>query len=1229
VLRRALLTALAASLCAARAAAQDGPRVYTAVRTRHTPAIDGRLDDAAWSNVPWSEPFTDIEGARQPAPRFRTRIKMLWDDTNLYVAAELEEPDVWGTITQRDAVIFRDNDFEVFVDPDGDARQYAELEINALNTVWDLFLETPYRDGGHADDAWDIAGLRTATAVMGTLNHSGDRDVGWTVEMAIPWAGLARASHTSTAPRAGDTWRINFSRVEWDVDISAGSYRKVPGRSEHNWVWSPQGMVDMHQPEMWGMVRFRGDTIPPPEPDVMRKQIAVTAGYAGRLDGAVLAYHSSHPEADTALLVRANREVGEIRWQTDTVPSAGAPTFAWVAGLSGGKGVHRFELLVNNRSCFTFQSSLDSTVRDWTVPGCGGTLRFHAIMADRYSDLFGWMWLELPAGATTPGTPLTLEVRGENANSDAWYMTFMYRLALHPRLRQDPVLVKTDSGEQTQLRVVLDNPGQPRIAEVRVEGGGRLQRGSDFGGTVMLVPAGPPHEGRVTVRLGDSLLLDTLVQTLRVTRRDVYVLSYSHNDIGYSAPQDSVLHTQWRWLDQALDLVDRTRGYPDDARFRWNVEMLWPIGGWLARAGVAQRERFVRDVRDGSIALNGFLGGLESGLATSDELDHAFDAARRLRARDSLPVTTALVDDIPGFTWGAVPALARAGIHWLAMGPNPSDRIGAFLATWGDRPFWWRSQNGRDSVLTWVAGASYASFHMARMGVQGERTLYSLMRRLDVQRYPFRQVQLPYTVDGDNGPPDAGLPDFVRAWNERYASPHLIIATHPRMFADLVSDTSAHVPSHSGDMIDSWEDGAGSTALETAMARHAADALAQVEVLWQMGMGSPQRVAADSAWSDVVMWDEHTWGAAASIASPDDPEVRAQWAYKRRFAVEADSVARALLAATLESGSPPAAGFEVVNTADWPRTDLVLVQRAISGAGDRVLDDRGRAVPSQRLASGELALLAGDVPARSSRRYRVVRGRPLAARAAPLVIGFDTVTGAIAHLSWHGGPELVDRAQRSGLAAYLHVAGQDSAAAAGVRGTHIQRVDSGPLVSTWEIAADSVPGTNVMRMTVRAVPALGVVDVVLTIGKTAVRSKEAVHIAFPFTLPGAQPRFDVASAIVRPDSDQLEGTARYVLTAQSFVDLSNPERGVTVATPDAPLVEIGGMFAEQLGLRHLPVNSSFYSYVMNNYWHTNFKADQAGLATFRYVIRPHGTWDPDQAERFGMGVRRPLLVRSR
>lgn len=235
------------------------PRSYLCPRAEAPPPFDGNLESGAWAKAPWTSDFVDI--STTVTPRFRTRAKMLWDDAGFYIAAEIEEPHVWATLTERDSVIFHDNDFEVFLDPDGDGHRYVELEMNALNTVWDLLLVRPYRAGGPPVDGFDLKGLRTHVTVRGTLNDFKDKDQGWTAEIMIPWAALQQVAGVACPPKEGDQWRINFSRVQWQVD-EAG--KKRPNMPEDNWVWSPQGVIDMHRPERWGVVQFGGELRPYP-----------------------------------------------------------------------------------------------------------------------------------------------------------------------------------------------------------------------------------------------------------------------------------------------------------------------------------------------------------------------------------------------------------------------------------------------------------------------------------------------------------------------------------------------------------------------------------------------------------------------------------------------------------------------------------------------------------------------------------------------------------------------------------------------------------------------------------------------------------------------------------------------------------------------------------------------------------------------------------------------------
>jgi len=245
------------------------PEGYVCSRATGPIKIDGRMDERSWKAAPWTNTFVDIEGARKPIPRFKTRAKMIWDDTYFYVAAELEEPHVWGTILFRDQVVCLENDFEIFIDPNSDSHEYYEIELAPMNVLWDLYLITAYKDmteGMLPDQAWNLNGMKSAVWVNGTINDPRDTDQGWSVEFAIPWSELAQKAHRPSPPKNGDTWRVNFSRVEYVFDIVTSdrttpdlknnAYKLREGIPCDNWVWSPQGVCNMHSPEMFGYVQF-------------------------------------------------------------------------------------------------------------------------------------------------------------------------------------------------------------------------------------------------------------------------------------------------------------------------------------------------------------------------------------------------------------------------------------------------------------------------------------------------------------------------------------------------------------------------------------------------------------------------------------------------------------------------------------------------------------------------------------------------------------------------------------------------------------------------------------------------------------------------------------------------------------------------------------------------------------------------------------------------------------
>lgn len=218
------------------------PPYYICQRTTQQMTIDGQLDEEVWGKAAETAPFADISGEGFHTPKFTTRARMLWDDDCLYIAAVLEEPNIVAKLTQRDTIIYHDNDFEVFLDPDGDGQDYFEIENNARGVVFDLMLDRPYRSSGNFLIQWDCPGLQLAVSHDGTLNNPADKDRSWTVEMAIPHKAVT--VNFDNPLKAGKVWRMNFSRVQW----------LKKGGPEENWVWAPTGKIDIHNPDRWGFV---------------------------------------------------------------------------------------------------------------------------------------------------------------------------------------------------------------------------------------------------------------------------------------------------------------------------------------------------------------------------------------------------------------------------------------------------------------------------------------------------------------------------------------------------------------------------------------------------------------------------------------------------------------------------------------------------------------------------------------------------------------------------------------------------------------------------------------------------------------------------------------------------------------------------------------------------------------------------------------------------------------
>ncbi|MFH1940537.1 MAG: glycoside hydrolase family 38 C-terminal domain-containing protein, partial [bacterium] len=873
-----------------------------------------------------------------------------------------------------------------------------------------------------------------------------------------------------------------------------------------------------------------------------------------------------------------------------------------------------------------------------------------ATTVDRYGDFMGYAFLSVPKTSFQLGRPLRIRIVGESAGSRTWYMTFETGLESRVSLRGEQAIIREGTAEYQTIRVELLHFGEPTDATIRSEDKTirtRLVLGYN---TVQLPVRAVESEKeiRVKVDIAGKTVMQDAFQVEPVRRKTMYLLHHSHVDIGYTHVQTDVERIQWGHLEKSIELAWKSADYPPGSRYKWNAEVLWAVDSYFRKAPLEKQEQLANAIRRGWIGLDGMFANELTGLCRPEELFHLFDAGRRISQRCDVPLEAAMITDIPGYSWGLVPAMAQSGIKYLSIGPNSGHRVGTMRREWSDRPFYWVSPSGEEKILCWVAGKGYSWFHTGLGATQlkkrlEEKPILDYLEELEASSYPYDIVTFRYNIGSDNGPPDSTLADKVKAWNEKYVTPRIVIATTGEAFRAFEQAYGERLPVVEGDFTGYWEDGAASSARETAMVRNTAERLVQAEILWAMKnpSGFPQE-AFEEAWRNVLLYDEHTWGSWNSISAPEDDFTKQQWEIKKSYAVQASEQTDRLFKNLTGGRSPGSTGRSIVdiyNTNSWTRSDLVIFSPEYSGAGDCVVDSQGNPVPSQRLSTGEFVFWVEGVPPLGAKRFVVTRGRNRTRGRVSvddsglsngvITVKIDKTTGAVSTFRWEDGSvDLVDSTEGMGWNDYFYVAGR-SPEHPRRAGTPIIAVkEKGPLVGSIIIRSDA-PGCRAFIREIRIIDGCDRVDIINTIDKEKVYEPEGVHLAFPFRVPNGVMRMDVAWGMFRPEHDQLPGSCKNYFSVQRWVDVSNQDVGVTWATLDAPLVEAGQIACDPISfgwVEHVTPSQTLYSYVMNNYWETNYKAAQEGPTTFRYSMRPHGRFNPGAAERFGIERSQPLVV---
>lgn len=769
---------------------------------------------------------------------------------------------------------------------------------------------------------------------------------------------------------------------------------------------------------------------------------------------------------------------------------------------------------------------------------------------------------------------------------------------------------------------------------------------------------------------------------------EILFVHHSHTDIGYTHPQPVVMELHRRFIDEALDIAERTADYPDDARFRWTCEVTGGTMDWWVHATNADRDRFLAAVKRGQIEVAGM------GWHMTPLMDHSMvlDVLKPLKFfRDlGIPVRSAMNTDVNGLPWGVVDALLDHGITGISMAIN--EHYGHALKPW-PRAFNWQAPGGR--TITAYNGFIY--------GVTSDRSL-QIPTNMDEARarvprwakkweatgypHPFLMMQITNVRYHDNGSPQPALPDFVRNFNEGNASTggiKLRMGTISEFFDRVRQQPAETMQTLRGDWTDWWNFGAGSTAHETAQAMRGQrdlDAATGLDA-WHPGE-EPRRRAMlhDTARKGLALYAEHTWGADRSISQPWSPETRTQQLLKLATVAEGASVARMLRRDGLErlgmdaGGDEPTLllynphGFAVKQSVRLPY--LPPMADAPDPKRGFGLEDLVPTGPSSHRIQRQ-DVVTSDLPEHGAYYTDPVEVPPLsyvtipAARAAVMANGsLSAKDGVLSNgrltvmLDPNGGLTSLklDGTEYAGAAREHLKFGVPvlERVASGVRTDMFDQVDlespdwhlawhrdwqaerfSGKLVETTEavergnariVQRFELPNGDKVDVLYRLVGEELVLHVEATVTKQPIVEPHALYLPMPTALTeGWEAHYETGGAVVKLDDEQLPYASRHYITAQRFVRIADATSELAVACPDAPLWQVGGYTFGRFGdpdgrvARERP---TLVAWLTNNYWSTNFQADQGGQSKYRYTLAPSPRREIGASAQAALAYAQPL-----
>lgn len=739
----------------------------------------------------------------------------------------------------------------------------------------------------------------------------------------------------------------------------------------------------------------------------------------------------------------------------------------------------------------------------------------------------------------------------------------------------------------------------------------------------------------------------------------IFVVPENHVDIGYSDYQAKVAAIQARDVDEALKMIGK------NPSFRYSLDGEWDLEQYLKTRTPAERARVLKAIQDQKLYVPAQYANLLTGFPTAETLIRSLYPSANFSRKHGTPFNYANITDVPSYSWSYASILASAGIHYLAGGSN-NDRAPVLLQGRlnENSPMWWEGPDGQ-KVLLWysrIYQQMQMLFGLPPVLDAGRDTLPLFMQMYEHPSYVGDEV-LMYGTQVENTDLFPRQAEFVKSWNGIYAYPHLKYSGFYNALRSIQQQFGSHIPTVRGDGGPYWEDGIGSDAYYAGIERWnegrapTAEKLATVTSLVDPFM-RPDKKRLARMWKNMVLMDEHTWGAYDSTSDPTSMEAKIQLGVKDQYALTAKAIAGFVTRnsmASLVNAMPIGAGKVVVfNSLAWKRSRLVAMD--LAKGHDLVDMTTGQKVPFEILFSGpdfyHIQFMAKDVPAVG---YKVYEMQPSNAPApVPATeqgvtmensfyrVTLDPATGAVKSIydkQLHR--ELVNEDSPYRFGQYLYVSGGDKSpntilqygSAYPPPDLKIHPAHGGSLISIsrtpygWVARMQSHDmNTPSITTEIQLFNGSKKIEFVEHIDKKYVTTKEGVYFAFPFAMTHPEFQYEIQNGVVNPAKDMYPGAGHEWFSVQHWVALQQDGVSVGLLPLDASLVTLGDINRGKWPNRFGDRKGTVFSYIMNNYWHTNYRAGQGGDFTFHYVLTSSPSTDAPALSRLGWEEITPLTA---